>query len=220
MLQMTVNKVQLNHIFACLANLNTLVTQTLHKGIPEQSAIAFADLLKNNIASQKGMEGYPKLKKWKNKEENPNLFWKWTGEAVRSIKHYPLNEDTWYAGFGFAGVGAGIASGGRIRKSKVKVSASKKVNTSAIRKKPGETTQQAISRRDQIAASVKKAKNARRTEHKEAPPAVTNTRIWSKEEIARLNAGGGMSALRSTVGGGRSFSFGQEPKKYKNEQMN
>ena len=85
MVKVEVNKVQLDHIFACLANLKTLVTTTLHKSIPEDSAREFAIQLKENLVNQKYAPSYTPLGGWKAGEPNAGKFWEWYGEALASI---------------------------------------------------------------------------------------------------------------------------------------
>lgn len=106
-----VNKTDLNHVLACLANLKTLVTETLHKGIPEASAREFAIQLKENLIGQKFASGYKPLGTWKKNEPMANKFWEWYGEALTSINFTKVNNDSWFAGFksGGAAIGTGVS---------------------------------------------------------------------------------------------------------------
>lgn len=101
MFKVEVNKVQLDHIFACLANLDALVTTTIHKNLPEQCAREFASLLKTNIAGSSKYAGeFAALGSWKKNESNPGSFWLWTGQAMSEVSPKMIDPDTWFAGWG------------------------------------------------------------------------------------------------------------------------
>jgi hypothetical protein len=226
MVKVEVNKVQLDHIFACLANLKTLVTKTLHKSIPEDSAREFAVQLKENIVSQKYAPSYTPLGGWKTGEPNAGKFWEWYGEALASIKYFNIDSDSWFAGFGYSGLAAG---GGTGKKTKINAKtknapavlhALKLQKKGVITRKAGQTTEEALAaRKALIEQRVARAKSERRLDHETAvkgPP----VKVYTKEEIAQY----AKERVSRASEMGRSITIDKtnkyEPRKYKEEQHN
>lgn len=107
MLKLRVNQKDLTHVFACLDKLKILVTDTLRKSIPEQSAREFATLLKSNIEGSTKYAGvFKALTRWKKTEPNAGMFWKWTGATQHAINFHRIDDSTWFAGWGTAKGGA------------------------------------------------------------------------------------------------------------------
>jgi hypothetical protein len=205
-----INEKDLSHVFACLANLENLVTNTLHKQIPEQSAREFATTLKSNLIGQKFAGSYPPLKGWKKNEARADKFWIWYGNALNSINYHKVDADSWFAGFGRGGVSVGSKVGMKAKTISAKTKLAKK--SSSVLRKAGQTTEQALAgRRSLIANRVK----AMRAERPKTPGAYT------PEHLRHLiGAKVGANFTTTAQGTGRIVSFGHEGKKVIRTQHN
>lgn len=212
MIKVEINQKDLSHVMACLANLETLVTKTLHNSIPEDSAREFSLLLKTNLVSQKYAGGYPALKGWKKDEPNAGKFWQWYGDALASIKYYKMNGDSWFAGFG----GGRTSAGGKTTVKTTSANATLVKKSGVLLRKPGQTTQEALANRKAlIAQRVAVLKNERRSDH-----VASSVKVYTREEIARENAKRGFTTAKES----RSITLNKysahEPAKRRDTQHN
>jgi hypothetical protein len=182
MISIKVDPKDLARIMAAIDRVSAIVA-ALAKTIPEESAREFADILRNNITTQKyGDFGHPHGK-WKKGLANEGAYWLWLGTVLKSIQPWNVQSTAqvikWFVGLKYTG-GTSVSSG----------------------KKRATTKKTTVKKEKKLTAAQQKTKKA--LQESRTNSAVRRVDISGYRPQEKRNAG-------TLFGGGKSFTFGKEP---------
>jgi len=198
MVKVEVNKADLNKILSAIEKIKGIVlSQALL--IPEESAKEFADVLKQNIDTQKyGDFQQPRKSTWKNAyPETADLFWVWLKTAYNSLTAKKVSSTasqiSWRVGFGsfLSKTSSAIAT--------KKKAISKPVMMVVTGKKFNKTTGKWEFTKRPATLSEIKAKSEKEFTHKIRNVVDKGVVRWTPEQIAAENARRGLGDAKSVT---------------------